>query len=143
MLPALGSRQPAMIENRVVLPAPFGPMSAVMRPGSAAKDARSTASNPPNRFDTASTGSSGSTIGALQRCRLSAPGGHDAVAQIGQNSGDPARRGRNDQNEDASVDHEIEAGGVAGRELGEFSKRFDDERTQQRTEHRAHAADNG
>src|SRR5262249_49926000 len=124
-----------MIENSVVLPAPFGPMSAVMRPCSAASDARSSASNPPKRFDTCSTRNRCSTTAALQRCRYSGPGSQDASAQIGQNAGDPARRHRNDQNEYASVDDEIEAGGVAGREFGEFSERLDDERSQQRTEH--------
>src|SRR5258708_39173375 len=132
-----------MIENSVVLPAPFGPMSAVMRPWSAANDARSSASNPPKRFDTCSTRNRGSTMAAPQRCRYSGPESQDVLAQIGQNAGDPARRHCNDQNEYASVDHEIEAGGVAGGELGEFSKRLDDERTQQRTEHRAHASDDG
>jgi len=29
--PPLGGRKPVMIENSVVLPAPFGPISAVMR----------------------------------------------------------------------------------------------------------------
>src|SRR5215470_5954342 len=132
-----------MIENSVVLPAPFGPMSAVMRPCSAANDARSSASNPPKRFDTCSTRNRGSTMAAPQRCRYSNPGCQDALAQIEQNAGNPARRHCNDQNEYASVDHEIEAGGTAGRQLGEFSERLDDECTQQWTEQRAHASDDG
>src|SRR3974390_119474 len=107
-----------MIEKRVGFPAPFGPMSAVMRPKSATRDARSSASNPPKRLDTCSTRSSGSTIEALRRCRNGGPAGQDAVAQIGENSGDPARRDRNDQNENAAVNHEIEAGRVPGCELG-------------------------
>src|SRR5262249_44409825 len=113
-----------MIENSVVLPAPFGPMSAGMRPCSAADDARASASNPPKRFDTCSTRSMGSAMAAPQRSRYSGPGRQGALAQVGQNAGDPARRHRNDQNENAAVDHEIEAGGVAGRKLGEFSKRL-------------------
>src|SRR5215831_3659414 len=99
-----------MIENSVVLPAPFGPMSAVMREGSATNDARSSASNPPKRFDTCSTRSRGSTMAALQRSRRGRPGTHNAMAQIGKDAGDPARRHRNHQNENASVDHEIEPG---------------------------------
>src|SRR5215470_4287719 len=106
-----------MIENSVVLPAPFGPISAVMRRCSALNDARSSASNPPKRFDTCSTRSSGSTMAALQRGWRRRPGTYDPMAQIGQHAGDPARRHRDDQNEDASVEHEVEAGGVAGREL--------------------------
>jgi hypothetical protein len=55
MRPAVGGRKPETTANSVVLPAPFGPISAVMRPVSAVNDALSTASNPPKRFDTFST----------------------------------------------------------------------------------------
>src|SRR2546422_5370866 len=104
MLPSLGGRKPVMIENRVVLPAPFGPISAVMRPASAVNDARSTASKPPKRFDTCSTRSRGSPIAALQRC--GGPEGPKAMTQVGKDAGDAARRERNDQNENASIDDE-------------------------------------
>ena len=49
-----------MIENKVVLPAPFGPISAVMRPGKAANEALFTASRPPKRLETFSTWSKAS-----------------------------------------------------------------------------------
>src|SRR4029077_16905542 len=120
MRPVLKGSKPAMIENSVVLPAPFGPISAVMRPCSAANDARSSASSPPTRFDTCSTRNRGSTTAAPQRFWHRGPGSQDALAQIEQNAGDPARRHSNDHNEYASVNHEIEAGGIAGRKLCEF-----------------------
>ena len=40
MRPSLGAMKPVMMANSVVLPAPFGPISAVMRPASAVNDAR-------------------------------------------------------------------------------------------------------
>ena len=49
-----------MIANSVVLPAPLGPISPVMRPAGAASEAASSASSPPKRFDTRSTANSGS-----------------------------------------------------------------------------------
>ena len=55
-----------MIANSVVLPAPFGPISAVMRPASAVNDALSTASRPPKRLETFSTRSRGSATAALR-----------------------------------------------------------------------------
>ena len=82
-----------MIENRVVLPAPFGPISAVMRPASASNDAWSTASRPPKRLETFSTRSRASVTAALRRCgRPDKP-----AAQVGEDAGDAARRKGNDQ----------------------------------------------
>src|SRR5712691_8675778 len=143
MRPSLGSRKPEMIENRVVLPAPFGPISAVMRPASAVNDARSTASSPPKRFDTRSTRRRGSAIAALRRCGCGGGRGPKATAQVGKDAGDAARRERNHRDEDAAVDDEVEAGRIAGRELGELSERLDHERTEKRTEDGADTPDDG
>ena len=49
-----GAVRPAIVRSSVVLPAPFGPSSAVT-PGSTASDTSLTATTPPNHFDTAST----------------------------------------------------------------------------------------
>src|SRR5881394_3446959 len=116
MRPALGGAKPAMIENSVVLPAPLGPISAVMRPAGASNDARSRASRPPKRFDTCSTRNSGSTMAAAHRCRRRPPEGPETVPQVEKNAGDAARRERDDQDEDAAVDDEIEARCIAGHE---------------------------
>src|SRR5262245_46375218 len=110
MRPRLGGRLPAMIENNVVLPAPFGPMRAVIRPGSAEKDTRSSACRPPNCFETSSTRSRTSAIVAFQRRRplfylppQAGKGGEgvrrQAMAKVGEDAGDAARRDRNHQNE--------------------------------------------
>src|SRR5262249_28667197 len=134
--PSIGRRNPEMIENSVVLPAPFGPISAVMRPALAVNDAPSTARRPPKRTDTLSTRSNASAMAALRRDAPPHQG-----ADRGQQSGDATRRKGNDSDEHATIDHQVEPGGAAGHELGQFSQCFDHERAEQRTEHRADAAD--
>ena len=56
-----------MIANSVVLPAPLGPISPVMRPTGAASEAASSASRPPKRLETRSTVSSASAMGAVSQ----------------------------------------------------------------------------
>src|SRR5262249_31418569 len=60
------ARKPLIMANSVVLPAPLGPISAVIRPTSTASETFSTASKPPNALQTRSTRSSGSATGALR-----------------------------------------------------------------------------
>ena len=55
--PAVGGCSPVMTLNSVVLPAPFGPISPVIVPGSAETDASSTAVMPPKRTVTPVTSS--------------------------------------------------------------------------------------
>ena len=86
-----------MIANRVVLPAPFGPISAVMRPAAAANDALSTASRPPKRLETFSTRSRGSATAALRNALVL----ENRLAQIGEDAGDAARREGHDDDEHA------------------------------------------
>src|SRR5262245_64577825 len=117
MRPWSAGKLPAMIENSVVLPAPFGPMRAVIRAVSAEKDDRSSASKPPKRFETCSTRSRGSSIVALQRSRHGGLGGLKVTAKVAEHAGNAARRDCDDRNENASVDDEIETGCIAGREL--------------------------
>ena len=52
MSPASGLNTPAMRLNSVVLPAPFGPMTAKISPGATASDTSSTATSPRKRFVT-------------------------------------------------------------------------------------------
>src|SRR5262249_36140807 len=132
-----------IMENRVVLPAPFGPISAVMRWASAVNDARSTASRPPKRFDTRSTRSTASAIAAPQRCGCRSNRRPKATAQLGKDAADAARRERHHEDEDAAVDDEVESGRIAGRELGELSEDPDHERAKQRTENGADPSDDG
>src|SRR5262249_52861500 len=93
-----------MMANSVVLPAPLGPIRAVMRPASPASDTPSTASRPPKRLETCAVRRSGSAMSA-PRC-----GGprREARAPLGEQAGDPARRKGYDQNQQGAVDHEIE-----------------------------------
>src|SRR6478609_3138839 len=61
-VPLLGLSKPQRRLKRVVLPAPFGPMSAVMAPRGTSRCSTSTAVMPPNRRCTASTTRIGSTL---------------------------------------------------------------------------------
>src|SRR6476620_1828907 len=47
MLPACNGRSPAISRNRLVLPAPFGPVTSRLSPGSRAKLKRSNRTRPP------------------------------------------------------------------------------------------------
>src|SRR3954452_6270581 len=104
MRPLLGGRKPEMIENKVVLPAPFGPISAVMRPGKAANDAWFTASRPPKRFETFSTWIRASATAALRGLRFF----DEPTIQAGEDTGDALRREGNDKDQHAAVDDKIE-----------------------------------
>src|SRR4051812_12388564 len=121
MRPSLGGRNPEMIENRVVLPAPFGPISAVMHPGIAANDALFTASRPPKRLETFSTWSRASATIRLRERRLS----EELAMQAGEDAGDALRREGDDKDQHAAVDDQIETRRAAGQELGQFAERLD------------------
>src|SRR2546428_3977878 len=58
MLPWSGANSPAIRLNRVVFPAPFGPMSPVIWPCSMLQCTPCSASSPPKRFVTSQTSSS-------------------------------------------------------------------------------------
>src|SRR5580704_12365943 len=111
MRPLPGVRNPLIIANKVVLPAPFGPMSAVIRPVSTSSETLSTASNPPKRLLTPSTRSSGSTMGPL---RLQGIRGGETLPHFAQQPSNAARRKSHDQDENAAIDDEIEPRRVAG-----------------------------
>src|SRR5262249_51164913 len=112
MRPWSGARNPLIRANSVVLPAPFGPITAVMRPASAASETPSTASRPPKRLARLSVRSSGSAMGALRR--RDGRRTRKARENIGQDASDAARRERDDEDQHAAVHDEVEAGRVAG-----------------------------
>src|SRR5207249_4036894 len=101
MRPSLGGRNPLMMENSVVLPAPLGPISAVIRPASTASEALSTARRPPKRLNTRSTRSSGSAMGALQDRR---PQTRKTPTQIGQQGRDGGGNCHSDELDPHCVD---------------------------------------
>src|SRR5580704_10281302 len=137
MRPSSGRKNPETIENSVVLPAPFGPIRAVMRPGMTSNETLSTARKPPKRFEIVSIRSSASAMVLIRR----RAGPKPSRRPSGQQSGDAARRQADDGDQDDAVDHKIEARRAAGHKLGRLTKRLDDERTDQRPEQRAGAAD--
>src|SRR6185503_17740040 len=103
MRPSLGGRKPEMIENKVVLPAPFGPISAVMRPGKAVNEALFTASRPPKRLETFSTWSRASATVRLRWLPFS----EEPAMQAGEDARDTLGREGDDQDQHAAVDDEI------------------------------------
>src|SRR5262245_48650217 len=127
-----------MMENSVVLPAPLGPISAVIRPASTASETLSTARRPPKRLNTRSTRSS--AMGALQE---RAPQTRKTRTQIGQQARNPAWGKGYNQDQHPAVDDEVEAGRIASDELGQFAERPDNQRAEDRPDHGADAADDG
>src|SRR5690348_7386235 len=111
-----------MIANSVVLPAPFGPTRATIWPCSAKKAARSSASSPPKRREMFSTRSI-SPMAALRTTQ--------ELSHPREQAEDPAGRERNDQHQHAAVDHEVEAGRVAGDELGRLAEPLHHQRADQ------------
>src|SRR3984957_6950410 len=140
MRPRPGVRNPLIIANKVVLPAPFGPIRAVMHPDWTLSETLSTASNPPKRLLTPSTRSSGSAMGLL---RPQGFHGGETLPRLEQQPGNAARGESHNENEDAAIDDEIEPWRVTSDELGRFAQRLDHQRAEQRTEHRTGAADDG
>src|SRR5215471_10366659 len=138
MRPSVGGKNPLMMENRVVLPAPLGPISAAMGPVSMATEASSTANRPPKRLDTRSRRSSGSAMGALRERQA-----RKTPAQVRERTSNPPRGERHDQDEHAAIDDEVEARRIAGEELGQFAQCLDHQGAEQRTEHCSDAADDG
>jgi hypothetical protein len=67
--PADGARKPLIMLKNVVLPAPFGPITARSSPASTVIDTRSTATRLPKRRDTFSTRSRLMARRAVGRCR--------------------------------------------------------------------------
>ena len=129
-----------MIENSVVLPAPFGPISAVIRPASAASDALIDGKQPAEAL--------GDVFDAEQRLshgaappRCSARPSDAATRGSAKMPAMPRGANATTRIEHAAVDDEIEARRVAGHELGQLAQRLDHQRAEQRTEHRADAAD--
>src|SRR5258708_38466989 len=94
-----------MIANKVVLPAPFGPIRAVMRPDSTLSETLSTASNPPKRLLTPSTRSSGSAMGLFRLQRFH---GGKTLPDLAKQPGNTARGESHDQDKNAAIDDEIE-----------------------------------
>src|ERR1700734_1949619 len=104
MRPLLGAKNPLIIANKVVLPAPFGPIRAVMRPDSTSSETLSTASNPPKRLLTPSTRSSGSAMGPLP---LQGIRDGETLPHLAKQPGNAAGRKSHDQDKNAAIDDEV------------------------------------
>src|SRR5579884_4542985 len=105
--PASGRKKPVTRLKRVVLPAPFGPMSAVMDPCSTARLARSTARTPPNARRRSRTSRIGAGPGAPGRLATE----HHLLALAPQPLGAPYHDGDQDQSYDEHLDRRDLVGG--------------------------------
>src|SRR4029077_13943365 len=133
---------PEMIEKSVVLPAPLGPMSAVICPSEAVIDAASTATNPPNRHVTRSTASKGSAMACLPGRRGGWPGAaHQHLARLREAADQATRREPDHQHQYTAIYNEIKAGSITGQKLCGLAQRLHNQSTEQRTERGADAAD--
>src|SRR5512135_1870676 len=118
MVPSLALRKPEMMEKSVVLPAPLGPISAVIRPSAAVSDAAFTANRPPKRRVTRSTTRRGSAMAPL----LDGRGGwrgtaRQPFAHLRKPADQAARCKPDDQHKHRAIDNQIKAGDIAGHEL--------------------------
>src|SRR5664279_1877808 len=104
MRPPVGVRKPVISANNVVLPAPLGPITAVMLPLSTVSDASCTASSPPNRLDMPSTAKIGSTMRGLPRL-FGRP--LQQSAQPRNNIGHAAWCKSDHQNQHDAINHEL------------------------------------
>ena len=64
-------------------------------------------------------------------------------AQVGQKARNPVRGKGHDQHKHNAVDDEVEAGRIAGDQLGQFAECLDNQRTEQRSEYGSDATDDG
>src|ERR1700761_494414 len=103
MRPSSGLRNPEMIANSVVLPAPFGPISAVMRCAVTANEAALTARKPPKRFEIFSMLNSASAMAQARRPKQTPAFRHHRCRK----TGDAARRQTDDAHQKYAVNHEI------------------------------------
>src|SRR4051794_7676240 len=102
--------------KRVVLPAPFGPMTLVTLPFAMSRSTAFTATRPPNRLVIRRTSSSAASPGSDGASRTAAPSGlnqrlHDGLAmQLGAALAareDALRPEEHHQDERQTVDHEL------------------------------------
>src|SRR5262249_31362568 len=98
--PESGLKNPEMSAKRVVLPAPFGPMTAEIDPPGTASEIASVAQRPPKRLVTAMTSS-------MARPQKYAPHGDAAETE------EAVRHERHHQHQQRAVKHEIKTGRLA------------------------------
>src|SRR5579872_4058592 len=121
--------KPATMPKSVVLPAPLGPISAVMLPSRTVRLASATAVRPPKRLVMPATSSMAGqprTIGA---------------AQPRQEADKPVRQDAENDDQQGAVEDEIEAGRAAGKEAADLVERAQGQGADKRSEHGADAAD--
>src|SRR5690554_4309177 len=92
--PPSGFRKPAMVANKVVFPAPLGPISATICPCSTRMLAPFTAYKPPNRLLRSTTSSMATSLFA---------------GTPPQQANEPVRQEADDENKHSSVDHEAQS----------------------------------
>src|SRR5262245_46883499 len=123
--PSFDLINPEMIENSVVLPAPLGPMSAVMLRSEPVRDAAWTPTKPPNRQVTRSTESKGSAIAQLPDRSVGPHGATlDQLARIGDRADQATRCKPDNKHEHRAIDYEVEAGRIASHKFCTLTQRL-------------------
>src|SRR5262245_2875007 len=103
MVPALGANTPAIRLKSVVLPAPFGPITAKIEPSGTAKLTLATARSPLKLFDTPATSRSGTML-RLRRLSLA------EAQQARQRRPDAVRQDHHHDEQAYPVEHAFHAG---------------------------------
>src|SRR5687767_12783375 len=128
MSPASGRTNPEIWANRVVLPAPFGPISAEIEPASTVSDTAFVATTPPKRLVTP-------TISSMARARQQAAQRDAAEAE------QPVRHERYHEHQQHTVEHEIETRRLAEAHLADLGNAVQRKCAEHRPEHGAEPAD--
>src|SRR5882724_7438869 len=138
IVPVFGANTPAIRLNIVVLPAPFGPITAKIAPSGTAKLTSATARSPLKFLETPAT----SSIKAMSRLRLLALA---EAQQAGERRPDAMRQRHDNHQQADAVEHAFDARNIetvgAQKLLKTFGKTSDQEGADHRTEQRADAAD--
>src|SRR5690348_15369123 len=113
---------PAMMPKSVVLPAPFGPIKAVISPSRATSDASSTAVRPPNRLVTPWT----SSMAELSDWWSAAEARAQAYEAVGQK--------RQDHDQQRAVEHQVQPRGATRHDAAHLVERAQRDRANQRPE---------
>src|SRR5215469_11368643 len=127
-----------MIANNVVLPAPFGPINAMMWPSRAVNETSFTANRPPKRCDMRSTAKSGLPMAGLRKRRRA----HHSAPQLRKPTDQAAWRKPDDQHQDTTIHDQIDTGRIAaGHHLCALAQPSHHQCAKEWTDHRTGAAD--
>src|SRR5437667_9045695 len=133
--PEVGGVTPEIALNKVVLPAPFGPMMPTSSPAAKLASTASTAVSPPKRTLSARASSSGSAKVPLPRAAKSAP---RIARHLPAQRRKPARQIQDREDQQQAKRHHVQLRHLQTKCLGEQAE---DDRRDERTPQRQRGAD--